>query len=82
MQRVFASGQPVDASLLAHIRSAVVPALRLGLAEGLDNEKTVTGSLTFMTGELCFVCGVVLFGVVVWDIFRSVWLAVDITNKT
>jgi hypothetical protein len=51
-QLVFASGRTVDAALLAHIRTAIAPAMHLGLAEGLDNERTVTGSSSFLTGTV------------------------------
>jgi hypothetical protein len=49
-QLVFASARPVDATLMQHVRSVLVPAMKLGLAEGLDNERTVTGTSTFLTG--------------------------------
>ncbi len=45
------ASKPVTPALMDYIRSTLVPAMHLGLAEGLDNEKTVTGSLTFVTGE-------------------------------
>lgn len=51
-QLVFASGKPVDPALLTQIRTVLAPAMRLGLAEGLDNERTVTGSSSFLTGTL------------------------------
>jgi hypothetical protein len=51
-QLVFSSARPVDPALLHHIRSAIAPAMRLGLAEGLDNEKTVTGCCSFLTGTI------------------------------
>jgi len=51
-QEVFTSAKPVDPALLTHIRTVVAPAIRLGFAEGLDNEKTVTGSSSFLTGTM------------------------------
>lgn len=51
-QLVFASGKPVDAALLTHIRTVLAPSMKLGLAEGLDNERTLTGSSSFQTGTL------------------------------
>lgn len=51
-QQVFSSAKPVDATLLTHIRTVLVPSMRLGLAEGLDNERTVTGSASFLTGTV------------------------------
>ena len=49
-QEVFTASKPIDASTLAFIRQQLVPALKLGLAEGLDNENTVTGCSSFRTG--------------------------------
>jgi hypothetical protein len=47
VQEVFTSSRPVDAQLMTHIRTVVVPGLHIGLAVGLDNELTVTGSCSF-----------------------------------
>lgn len=58
-QVVFSSARPVDPQLLQHIRGVIVPAIKLGLAEGLDNDRTVTGSSSFVTGTFC-VCICVL----------------------
>lgn len=49
-QLVFSSARPVDAALMQHVRGALAPAMKLGLAEGLDNERTLTGTSTFLTG--------------------------------
>lgn len=49
-QLVFSSSKKVDAALMQHIRDVLMPAARVGVAEGLDNERTFTGSTTFMTG--------------------------------
>lgn len=35
-----------------HIRTVIVPSMKLGLAADLDNEKTVTGCSSFLTGTL------------------------------
>lgn len=51
-QQVFASSRPVDAALMNHLRTVVAPAIKLGAAEGLDNERTLTGSSSFLTGTL------------------------------
>ncbi|KAJ1397739.1 hypothetical protein B484DRAFT_458636 [Ochromonadaceae sp. CCMP2298] len=37
---------------MSHVRISLVAALKIGLAEGLDNEKTVTGSASFLTGTM------------------------------
>jgi len=49
-QEVFSASKPIDSNTLAFIRQQLVPALKLGLAEGLDNENTVTGCSSFRTG--------------------------------
>lgn len=51
-QQVFSAARPVNPDALNYIRNVLVPAMHLGLAEGLDNEKTVTGCLTFTTGTI------------------------------
>lgn len=49
-QVVFTSGSSVSPQLLDRIRAVMMPALGVGIAEGLDNDKTFTGCTTFMTG--------------------------------
>jgi AP-2 complex subunit alpha len=49
-QLVFTCSKPVDATLMQYIRDELMPAARIGVAEGLDNERTFTGSTTFNTG--------------------------------
>lgn len=49
-QLVFASSKPVDAKMMQFIRDELMPAAHVGVAEGLDNERTFTGSTTFHTG--------------------------------
>jgi hypothetical protein len=49
-QVVFSSGRPVDVNLLNFVKTTLFPGLKLGFAEGLDSEKTATGSCTFLTG--------------------------------
>lgn len=51
-QAVFNSSKPVDANLLNYIKNTLFPGSRLGLAEGLDNERTATGSCSFLTGTV------------------------------
>ena len=47
-QCVFASGSVVDQTLLTYLRTQLLPAMHLALAEGLDNEKTATCAGKFL----------------------------------
>lgn len=49
-QLIFSSARTVDATLFNYIRTELFPAAQVGLAEGLDNDRTFTGSLSFQTG--------------------------------
>lgn len=49
-QVVFNSGSSVSPQLMDRVRSFMMPALGVGVAEGLDTDKTFTGCTTFMTG--------------------------------
>jgi len=53
-QVVFNSAKPIDSTLLAHIRTTLVPTgLRLGVVEGLDQtEFTLSAAATFRTGTM------------------------------
>ena len=50
VQEVFSSVRPVTPDLINHIRTVVVPGLKLGLANGLDSALTVTACASFRTG--------------------------------
>lgn len=49
-QLVFPAGKVVNGELLSFIKNNLFPNSKIGVAEGLDNEKTATGSCTFLTG--------------------------------
>jgi hypothetical protein len=51
-QQVFSSGRPVSPELLNFVRNTLMPAMSVANAEGLDSDKTFTGSTTFMTGTV------------------------------
>lgn len=52
-QQVFDSACAVDAGYIQqHIKSTLATAMKLGPAEGLDNERTLTGSASFLTGTM------------------------------
>lgn len=51
-QQVFASKKPVNPDLLNFIRAELSTKLNFAHIEGLDNEKTYTGSCTFVTGTV------------------------------
>jgi hypothetical protein len=50
VQEVFTSVRPINSQLVQHIRQTIVPGLKLGLANGLDTELTVTACTSFRTG--------------------------------
>lgn len=50
VQEVFQSGKQVTPQLMASIRNTLGPALKLGIATGLDSETTYTACATFRTG--------------------------------
>lgn len=49
-QVVFASGVTVDTNLVTNIRNIFFSKAKIGLADGLDNDKTATGGCSFLTG--------------------------------
>lgn len=49
-QEVFFSSKPINPQTLAYIRTTVFQGLHIGIASGLDNENTATGSASFRTG--------------------------------
>jgi AP-2 complex subunit alpha len=49
-QEIFQSGKPVTPQLMAFIREALGPALKLGQAQGLDSDTTFTACASFRTG--------------------------------
>ena len=46
------ANKPVDAALISTLRNKIIPALHIGLAQGLDSDTTVTGSCSFRTGTV------------------------------
>ena len=46
-QSVFASARPVNAALMTHLKTVLLPSMHLAMAEGLDSEKTATCSGDF-----------------------------------
>lgn len=51
-QEVFLSGRPINPDLMNFIRGSFMPAISVAQVTELDNEKTFTGSTTFMTGTV------------------------------
>jgi len=51
-QQVFTAGKPITLETMKHIQTVFMPSLNVGVAEGLDNDKTFTGSSTFITGTV------------------------------
>ncbi len=49
-QQVFSAGKPITPEMIKHVQTVLMPGMSVGVAEGLDNDKTFTGSCTFMTG--------------------------------
>jgi hypothetical protein len=49
-QEIFYSAKPVTPQLVAYIRATIFQGLHLGVAAGLDNDNTATGSASFRTG--------------------------------
>ena len=52
VQEVFKSSRTVDVAFVQQIREVIVPALKIGFAQGLDSDTTVTGSCSFRTGSV------------------------------
>lgn len=51
-QQVFSSSTAIDANLMKHVKTVIFPGMGVGAAEGLDNERTATGSASFRTGTV------------------------------
>lgn len=51
-QHVFAAAKPITPDMIRHVQTVLMPGMSVGVAEGLDNDKTFTGSCTFMTGTM------------------------------
>jgi len=51
-QVVFSSSKPVDAHLMQYLKTVFAPSMRLGVAEGLDSDRTLTGCCSFITGTV------------------------------
>lgn len=64
-QEIFSSAEPLTPQHLGFIRTQVFPGLHIGLATGIDNETSVTGSASFRTGTAGPDGGLVAVGVLI-----------------
>jgi len=49
-QQVFTGAKPITADMMKYIQTVFMPTINVGNVEGIDTDKTFTGSCTFMTG--------------------------------